>query len=160
MQHVVHHLVAAKTSNNIGPTCHLHQQGNPWQSRVLVLRVSPASDLMQNFPTSKQHVFSLWYLLLIRSLQLHSNPQNKNETNCVFEIFVAFSPSNLSIAPPSLRHGHTSPAAARRGRCSRQRPRRAVGCLSFERTGAASAPPSVSWLSKGAEEEHAGSSNM
>ena len=110
-------------------------------------------------PTSKQHVFSLWYLLLIRSLQLHSNPKNKNETNCL-EIFVAFSPSHLSIAPPSLRYGHTSPAAARRDRCSPQRLRRAVGCQCFRRTGAASGPPSVSWLPKGAEEEHASSSNM
>lgn len=110
-------------------------------------------------PTSKQHVFSLWYLLLIRSLQLHSNPENKNETNCVFQIFAALSPSHLSIAPPSLRYGHTSPAAARRDRCSRQR-RRALGCQSFRRTGAASVHPSVSWLAKRAEEEHVSSSHM
>ena len=155
MQHVVHHLVAAKNSNyiyltHLSPTPRREPLAVPCFAFEGVTLIGSHAEL----PTSKQHVFSLWYLLLIRSLQLHSNPQNASKPSWHF-LQVTFPSHHLPCDTATLH-----PAAARRDRCSRQRPRRAVGCQSFRRTGAASGPPSVSWLAKGAEEEHASSSNM
>lgn len=156
MQHVVHHLVAAKNSNYIlifDPPVTYTEKGTPgspvfcfWgcHPHRISCRIANVKATCVFFVVSPPHSF----------------PSAPFQSPKCVETFVAFSPSHLSIAPPSLRYGHTSPAAARRDRCSRQRPRRAVGCQSFRRTGAASGPPSVSWLAKGAEEEHASSSNM
>ena len=109
MQHVVHHLVAAKNSNyiyltHLSPTPRREPLAVPCFAFEGVTLIGSHAEL----PTSKQHVFSLWYLLLIRSLQLHSNPQNASKPSWHF-LQVTFPSHHLPCDTATL---HPQPRVA------------------------------------------------